>query len=65
MYVAIAILALFNLFQGYVILQLMNRLLRTAKIEPVELPLVRQPEGVPTNPQTPPRKPLFNVPVSY
>ncbi len=63
MIVALITLAIFNLLQGYVILQLMNRLLRTAKVEPVELH-VKQPEGVPTHPVPVPRKPIFTVPVT-
>ncbi len=63
MYVAIVTLAIFNLLQGYVILQLMNRLLKQAKIEPVELPKVHQPEGGPTYTE-PSRKPRFSIPVT-
>ena len=61
MYVALIMLAIFNLLQGYVILQLMNRVLRQAKVEPIELPKIRQPEGGPTYHEVP--KPRFTIPV--
>ena len=59
---ALIVISLLALVEGWVIYQLLNKVLEQAKVRQMELPKFRQPEGVPEF-EPVRRKPRFTVPI--
>ena len=60
-YLALIIVGLIALMEAFAIWALLNRVLVQAKVPPLELPQIRQPDGIPELIER--RKKIFEVPI--